>query len=193
MSLCQGVSPGGSHAPAPRYARPPPGPQVRTCPAPGARPAPRLPAQGHRRGPLVGLLLAAARLTSLHAVCRQLRGVPSDETVRQALYSRLPDFAALQRQLNDALAGRVPKALRCHPQRLAIDLTLVPYHGEPFRDAKEVHRARARDGTKRFHAYATAYVVRKGRRYTVALAAVAKGGPLKDVVQRLLRQARSAG
>jgi hypothetical protein len=38
-----------------------------------------------------------------------------------------------------------------------------------------------------------AYVVRKGQRYTVALTGVRTGEPLKDVVQRLLRQAASVG
>ncbi len=51
----------------------------------------------------------------------------------------------------------------------------------------------AKDGTSHFHAYATAYVVLKGQRFTVALTAVAKGELLKEVVQRLLKQARSVG
>jgi putative transposase len=51
----------------------------------------------------------------------------------------------------------------------------------------------AKDGTSHFHAYATIYVVLKGQRFTVALTAVAKGEPLKDVLQRLLKQARSVG
>ena len=83
--------------------------------------------------------------------------------------------------------------MRKHPQRLAIDLTLIPYHGRPFRDLDEVYRGQAKDGTSHFHAYATAYVVRHGRRSTVALTGVRKGEPLKDVIQRLLRQAASVG
>jgi Transposase DDE domain len=105
----------------------------------------------------------------------------------------LPDYAALQRQLNAALAGHLPKALRTHLQRLAIDLTLIPYHGQPLRDLNEIYRGQAKSGTSHFHAYATAYVVRKGQRYTVALTGVTKGEPLKEVVQRLLRQAASVG
>ena len=135
------------------------------------------------------LLAAAARITSLSDACRRLRDAPSDETARKALLATLPDYAALQRQLNAALAGHLPKALRKHLQRLAIDLTLIPYHGQPFRDLDEIYRGQAKDGTSHFHAYATAYVVRKGQRYTVALTGVTKGEPLKDVVQRLLRQA----
>ena len=70
---------------------------------------------------------------------------------------------------------------------------MIPYHGQPFRSPEEVYRGQAKDGTSHFHAYATAYIIRKGQRYTVALTGVTKGEPLKDVVQRLLRQAASVG
>jgi putative transposase len=139
------------------------------------------------------LLAAAARITSLSDACQRLRDAPSDETARKALLATLPDYAALQRQLNAALAGHLPKALRKQRRRLAIDLTLIPYHGEPFRNLSEIDRGQAKDGTSHFHAYATAYVVRKGQRYTVALTGAAKGEPLKGVVQRPLRQAASVG
>jgi putative transposase len=76
---------------------------------------------------------------------------------------------------------------------LAIDLTLIPYHGRPFRDLDEIYRGQAKSGTSHFHASATASVVRKGQRSTVALTGVKKGESLKDVVQRLLRQAASVG
>src|SRR5512135_425651 len=143
---------------------------------------------------LWSLLLAAAdRITSLSDACQRLRDGPSDETARKALLATLPDYAILQRQLNAALVGHLPKTLRQHLQRLAIDLTLIPYHGQPFRNVAEVYRGQAKDGTSHFHAYATAYVVRKGQRYTVALTGVTKGEALKDVVRRLLRQAASVG
>src|SRR5918998_870759 len=102
------------------------------------------------------LLAAAARITSLSDACGRLRDAPSDETARKALLATLPDYAALQRRLNAALAGHLPKALRKHLQRLAIDLTLIPYHGKPVRDLDEVYRGQARSGTSHFHAYATA-------------------------------------
>jgi hypothetical protein len=139
------------------------------------------------------LLAAAARVTSLSDACQRLSGAPSDETARKALLATLPDYAVLQRQLNAALAGHLPKTLRQHLQLLAIDLTLIPYHGEPFGDLSEIYRGQAKDGTSHFHAYATAYVVRKGQRYTVALTGVTKCEPLKDAVQRLLRQAAGVG
>src|SRR4051812_25560216 len=115
------------------------------------------------------LLAAAARITSLSDACQRLRDAPSDETARKALLATLPDYGALQRQLNAALAGHLPKTLRNHLQRLAIDLPLIPSHGHPFRAPAEIYRSQAKDGTSHFHAYATAYVIRKGQRYTVAL------------------------
>src|SRR3954465_6689700 len=139
------------------------------------------------------LLAAAARITSLSDACGRLRDAPSDETARAALLATLPHYAGRQRQLNAPLAGHLPKALRRHRQLLAIDLTLIPYHGQPFHDLDEVYRGQAKDGTSHFHAYATAYVVRKGQRYTVALTGVTKGEPLNEVVRRLLRQAARVG
>ncbi|MBV8264872.1 MAG: hypothetical protein JO252_00845 [Planctomycetaceae bacterium] len=102
----------------------------------------------------------------------------SDETVRKALWATLPDCAVRQRQLQAALAGHLPRALRKHPQRLAIDLTLIPDHGQPCRDLNAISRGQAKDGTSHFHAYATAAIIRKGQRYTVALTGVCKGEPV---------------
>src|SRR3954467_1972066 len=103
------------------------------------------------------LLAAAARVTSLSDACGRLDDVPSDETARKALLATLPDYGALQRQLNAALAGHLPKALRRRLQVLAIDLTLIPYHGQHSRALNEVYRGQARSGTSHFHAHATAY------------------------------------
>src|SRR5512144_973650 len=77
------------------------------------------------------LLVAAAGITSIHAACGHLDTLPSEETIRKALDASLPECAELQRPLNRALAGRLPRALRRRPQRLAIDLTLIPDHGGP--------------------------------------------------------------
>jgi putative transposase len=105
----------------------------------------------------------------------------------------LPDFAETQRRLNCALAGDLPKALRKRRQRLAIDLVLIPYHGTPRHDPEEIVRSKAKSGTSHFHAYATAYVIHKHHRYTVALTAVAGGEPMEDVIRRLLQQAARVG
>jgi hypothetical protein len=135
---------------------------------------------------------SAARLVSIYAACLHLKNAPSGETIRKALLSTLPEYAELQKGVNRALAGDLPKTLRKRKQRLAIDLHLKPYYGKPQKDPKEVYRSQAKAGTNNFHAYASAYVVCKGQRYTVALTPVERGEAMKDVVQRLLTQARQA-
>jgi putative transposase len=142
---------------------------------------------------LAALVAAAAGLTSLVAVARRLLGLPSGETLRKALLANLPGRAELERRLNRALAAALPRGLTRRPQPLAIDLTLRPYHGQPLYDPDEIYRSQAKSGTSHFHAYATAYVVRHGRRSTVALTAVRRGEAMDEVVRRLLRLAARAG
>jgi len=139
------------------------------------------------------LLYAAARITSLAAACAALRDAPSDSAAHDALLAGLPAFAELQRRLNRALQGELPRALRRRRQPLAIDLTLIPYHGQPLHDAKEIYRSQPKSGTTHFHAYATAYVIRHGLRFTVGLTAVYRGEALADIIRRLLAQAAKAG
>ena len=129
---------------------------------------------------------------SLAAACVALADAPSDTAVHDALLAGLPDFADLQRRLNRALQGDLPHALRRRRQPLAIDLTLIPYHGQPLHQANEIYRCQAKSGTTHFHAYATAYVIRKGLRFTVALTAVYRGEALTEVIRRLLTQAAQA-
>ena len=139
------------------------------------------------------LLYAAARVTSLSDACARLAGAPSDETLRQALLATLPSWQQLQRRLNAALTGDLPKGLRKRSQRLAIDIHEVPYHGQPLWERREIRRSKPRRGTTHFHDYATAYVVRKGYRFTLAMAWIRQDDSMADVVQRLLRQVRKCG
>jgi hypothetical protein len=139
------------------------------------------------------LCYAASRIISLAAACTALRDAPSDSAAHDALLATLPDYAELQRRLNRALQGDLPHALRRRRQPLAIDLTLIPYHGKPLRGPEEIYRSQAKSGTSHFHAYATAYVIKKGRRFTTALTAVGRHDALPAVLQRLLREAARAG
>lgn len=132
------------------------------------------------------LLIAASRVTSIFAACRDLADAPCDQTIRNALAATLPEIAELERRLNRSLATELPKALFHKSRKIAIDLTLIPYHGQPYADKKEIYRSAPKSGTTHFHAYATAAVVHKGHRYTLALTAVAHGEKMTAVVQRLL-------
>ena len=139
------------------------------------------------------LLIAAARVVSIFSACHDLADAPSDDTVRNALFATLPEIAELEKRLNRSLCTELPKALTRKSRKIAIDLTLIPYHGEPAFDEKEIYRSKPKAGTSHFHAYATAVVVHKGYRYTLALTYVQRGEALKEVLKRLVRLVRKQG
>jgi hypothetical protein len=139
------------------------------------------------------VLLAAARLCSLFAAACRLAAAPSHQTVRTTLAGSLPGREELERRLNRALVAGLPASLVGTHQPLACDLTLRPYHGRPHEHADEVYRSKAKSGTSHFHAYATVYVVRHGRRLTLALTWVKRGEPLPGVLRRLLHWAGQFG
>ena len=156
--------------------------------------------QWHDQGPkctvttlLQVLFYAAAQLCSLYAACSRLRNAPSDQAVRDALAALCPEAETLESQLNASFAAQLPKAVKHRRWRLAIDLNLRPYYGQAHRHTKELYRSQAKSGTTHFHAYATCYIVHKGRRYTVALMQVEKGTALVEVLKRLVRRASRAG
>jgi putative transposase len=139
------------------------------------------------------LFYAAAQLCSVYAVCSRLRDAPNDQAVSDALAALCPEAGVLEKQFNQSFAKQLPKGLKKRPQRLAIDLTLIPNHGQPHRCSEEIYRSQAKSGTTHFHAYATCYVVHKGRRFTVAMMRVNQGTTMVEVLNRLLRQAIRAG
>jgi putative transposase len=138
------------------------------------------------------LFAAGARLTSLSAAARNLRDAPAAETVRKALRANTPTIPVLEARINDALRATTPSAPGTEAH-VAIDLTLIPYHGTHHENENELYRSQAKSGTTHFHAYATAYRIRRGQRLTLALRFVKKGEDLARVVQRLLQTARKAG
>ena len=138
------------------------------------------------------LLYVAARAATVAHACRRLRGLPCGQTVYDALAATLPQRLELRRRLNLALRGALPKSVRrarkAYP--VAIDLFLVPYYGEPDGKEDRVYRGELKASTHRHHAYATAYLVRKGRRFTLGMIDVRHDTPWQDVVRDLLRLAR---
>lgn len=140
------------------------------------------------------LFFAASRRTSIDDACQRLRHAPTGQAARRALRANLPSMAELERGLNQALAADLPPGLRKKRRPLVIDLTEIPYYGrQPCREERAVRRGKAKSGTTRFHAYATLYVLRKGRRFTAAMTHVTKEDALTDILRRLLRRARQLG
>jgi hypothetical protein len=140
------------------------------------------------------VLVAAARMVSLFAACRDLASAPSDETIRSALRKSLPKRPrTLEERLQRALCGHLPKRLAYKARRVAIDWHLIPYHGEPLRYAKELYHSQPKSGTTKFHAYATACVLEDGFRYTLATTYVWGTDSAESVLKRLLDRVAASG
>jgi len=138
------------------------------------------------------LLLAACSALSLFHACRAYAHFNS-HTLANALLKLLPDYVKLQQRINEMLHSQLPKNFCKKARRIAIDLVLIPYHGDHQYNLNEVERSQPKNGTSHFHAYAAACVIHKGQRYTVAIIPVAKGTPFKEVVKSLLQQCRQNG
>lgn len=141
------------------------------------------------------LLVAAARMTSIFAVCRDLAFAPSDDALGDALEGWLPkQTRTLEAWFEPVLAGQwLPRALFRKARPLAIDWHHIPYHGEPARHANELCHGKPKAGTTKSHAYATACVVHKGFRYTLAVTNVKRGESPVAVHARLLDRVTKLG
>ncbi|NIL98606.1 MAG: peptide synthetase, partial [Planctomycetales bacterium] len=63
----------------------------------------------------------------------------------------LPIQSIVERRLNAALAAKLPSTLRKKRQPLAIDLTEIPYHGQPQQHPRELRRSKPKGGSTHFH------------------------------------------
>ena len=139
------------------------------------------------------LLFAASRRRSVSEACQRLKDAPSDETFRNALWATLPPQCELEARLNRGLGDRLPKPFFRRGQRVAVDFTLIPYHGQAHRDQAEIRRGKPKAGTTHFHAYATAYVVQHGQRHTLAMTYVFQDESPRRVLQRLMGKVQTLG
>ena len=144
---------------------------------------------------VLGIVLrAAARSISVSAACRDLTAGPSDQAVMTALEDGLPKtLLVLERRLNEALVGYLPRRLRRRPWEVAIDWHLNPYYGLPYQSRNEIYYGQPKQGTSKFHAYASACIVEYGRRYTLALTWVRRHESKTTVLRRLLTRIAEIG
>ena len=135
------------------------------------------------------VLFAAAFRTSINQACQALESAPHPTTVRNQLSEQLSDLDLLEVTINQMLACFLPKKFTKKGQTIAIDLVDLPYHGdvEPEHEG-EVRRSKAKSGTTHFFSYATAYLIHKGQRYTLAILRVRSDQKMHLVVQRMIER-----
>lgn len=133
------------------------------------------------------LIFAAAFRTSIEQATSELEGSPSPSYVLEELKRQLGSPDQLEPHLNKMLALLLPKKLRKRRHQVAIDLVEIPYHGAvAAQDEGEVRRSKAKSGTTHFFTYATAYLVLRGRRYTLAMYRVRADESMYAVLKKLL-------
>lgn len=118
------------------------------------------------------LLRAAATHNTIENTVNQLQETTSSNNIRYHL-AKLNDFNELEKQINLALKNKITPGLKKQKQAIAVDLNLIPYYGEPSKEeAPFIYRSQAKLGTCSFYAYATLYVIKKGKRVTLAIRGV---------------------
>jgi hypothetical protein len=142
---------------------------------------------------IYALAYANVHRLSIESACQELQGAPSGTCLREVLTEALPDRPGLQRMLNRMFRQQLhPSIWKCKRDfSLAIDLTLIPYHGLPYEDKKEIVRGQPKSGTTHFHGYATVSIVRDNRRYVVALRFIEYGEERSEIVRWLIKRVKS--
>ena len=138
------------------------------------------------------LAYASVHQTSVDTACQELENVSSANRVREVLNAALPVRPVLQRELNRVLRAQVPRVLfkRKRSYCIAIDITLIPYHGQAEPDDPVVLRAKAKAGTNQCHGYATVSIVHDRHRYVLALRFVRPHESMVALVRDLLDRIR---
>ena len=141
------------------------------------------------------ILKASAENSSIEAASVDLEGVADSNTMREYLNAAL-DIEQLREQeqeMNAALAESIPSAMQRTKVEVAID-----YHDEPFygkqADLRQVTcRGQAKKGTTHFVRIATAYVIWKQVRLTLAIRYVLPEEETLAILQFLLQRLKSLG
>ncbi len=118
------------------------------------------------------LVRAASNCDSIENTSKILKKSPSGKNIRYHL-DKVNNFEELEAQLNCALRSRKLPGIKKGKLKLAIDLNLIPYYGNPTEEEKPfIYRSQAKSGTCSFYAYASLYVLKKGKRLTLAIRGV---------------------
>jgi hypothetical protein len=141
------------------------------------------------------LLKASAECSSLEATCADLEQVADSNTVREYVNQAFPikRLSEQEEQANQALADCIPASMERKGVEIAID-----FHDEPFYGKQENTRAvtcggQAKKGTSHFVRIATAYVIWRQVRLTLAVHYVLPDEEALEVLKKLLGRLKKLG
>lgn len=141
------------------------------------------------------LLKASAECSSLEAACADLDEVADSNTQREYINLALPakELSSQEERANQALADCIPESLIRTGVEVAID-----FHDEPFYGKQEATRAvtcsgQAKKGTTHFVRIATAYVIWRQVRLTMAVHYVLPKEEALEILKILLPRLQKLG
>lgn len=140
------------------------------------------------------LVYASATRESIHSVCQRLSEAPSSNWLYTTLKHTVvtpDDLPGLTQRLNDGLAATLPPGLTKRAQKVAIDLTLIPFYGDEATPG--VYRSQAKQSTTKFFCFASAYVIKKQKRATLCVRFVESSDSLKTVLTEVLDTIQALG
>jgi putative transposase len=138
------------------------------------------------------LFKAATDRMSLEAACQELQGVADSNTVREYFDAHY-DVCLLREhegEMNAALAAGIPPELWPQELEVACDFHDEPFYGKTPELRTYACRGQAKKGTTHFFRVATAYVIWRQVRLTLAVTYVLPEETVLSILERLLFRLR---
>lgn len=141
------------------------------------------------------LLKAVAEGSSVEAVCADSGGVVDSNTLREQLNSALSveELRQQESEMNAALQATLPAGMPLGGLEVAIDTHDEPFYGKTPELLTYTRKGQAKAGTTHFFRIASAYVIWREVRLTLALTYVLPEDDLLSVVKLLLARLALVG
>ena len=141
------------------------------------------------------LIKASSESSSLEAVCADLEEIADSNTIREYLNEALPiqELREQERQVNKALASCMPEDLVRTDIEMAIDFHDEPFYGKQAGTRKITCAGQAKKGTTHFVRIATAYIIWRQLRLTLAVRYVLPEEETLEILKFLLKRLKKLG
>jgi hypothetical protein len=140
---------------------------------------------------LIDVLVAmTSQQMTLEQACTALPDTPNPTTIRCYLNEQVTvaQLAELEEGVNAALQAQLPKRLWRTAVDVAIDVHEQPYYGRTAQETGLWVKGQRKAGTRRAYRIASAYVMQRGRRFTLGVVFMPYGVSLYTTLRTLLAQ-----
>lgn len=136
------------------------------------------------------VLKASAERVSIEATCSDLEGVADSNTLRGYLNDAfdIQQLEEQQAEMNEALSENIPKDMKRKEIEIAIDFHDEPFYGKTPELLAVTCKGQAKKGTTHFIRIASAYVIWRQVRLTLALKYVLPDDDTLEVLKYLLER-----